>query len=200
MRKPTYFLLLGSLLLSLCINAQTKWIAHKSHSGSGAAFALVIEAADEADGGFGVAPERIVKNAALDSIIFLSDSVVVMVTSDYCKRMGRGAPKTTTWKSGKDTILNHFLFNKKNSVDAMKQYLKQRYFFENPIDSVRFIFNEGEQEQQYQLLPPVSSEDEGPRNDTPVVPLVVIAVFSIFGSGLLWYFNRMRSRALQAVS
>jgi len=200
MRRPNLLLLLGSLLFSVCLQAQTKWIAHKSHSGSAASFAFVLEADEDFDGGFGVAPERTVKNAALDSLIFLSDSVVVMVTSDYCKRLGRATPKTTRWRSGKDTILNHFVFNKKNSVESMKSYLRQSYYFENPVDSVRFIFNEQEQEQQYQALPPAGPGDEGPRNDSPLVPLLVIALFSILGGGILWYIQKIRARSLQVAS
>jgi hypothetical protein len=122
------------LLLAISSVAQTNIIRHKSHSGNMATFFSASES-DAPD--FGRGPEEYVRNAALDSVIFISDSVSVMVTSNICRRPRTGI--TTIWSAGKDTIINHPLFSHQHSLDSIKRMLASEYYFANPVDSVRFI-------------------------------------------------------------
>lgn len=145
--------------------SQTKLISHKSHSGSATTFRTALEhnLFDIGDSNFGAAPFEIVQNAQLDTIVFLSDEKVVMVTSEYCKethisnievvfreingiRTGikqERTPDSTSfrnfWKAGKDTLVSHPLFSKKHSLDSIKNVLKEEYHFKNDIDNVVFI-------------------------------------------------------------
>ena len=77
-------------LLIFCeveLNAQTRRIAFKSHSGSESNYRQMLEnhLFNHELSNFGVGPEPMVQNAHLDSIIFLPDSKVLMVTSYACK-------------------------------------------------------------------------------------------------------------------
>lgn len=134
------------LLVSTHLLAQTKLIAHKSHSGRTSDFALALEnnLFDMEASNFGVAPVYEVKNSQLDSLIFLSDTSVIMVTSEYCGWIQVGSKNkkindSRIWKAGKDTVFHHQLFSRKNSIHKIKKQLKKEYFFKNLVDSVKFI-------------------------------------------------------------
>jgi hypothetical protein len=134
-------------LFSIIGLAQTKLISYKSHSGTNENFRKAIEnnLFDLDDSNLGVAPMRQVKNAQLDTVIYVSKGKAIMVTSEFCKReniydtekeeksLGR------LWKKGKDTVFNHPLFSKKHSLDSIKNVLKEQYHFKNNIDNVVFI-------------------------------------------------------------
>jgi hypothetical protein len=108
-----------ALLCSTFLFAQTKLIAHKSHSGSDRNFRIAYDAGffDMDNSNFGMAPERTVRTASLDSLILISDTLAVMVTSEYCKRpISRKKDATTKWREGRDTVRNHPLFSKRYSI------------------------------------------------------------------------------------
>ena|ERR1700741_366366 len=122
------------------LGAQTKKIAFKSHSGAAENFTAYLSNAffESESSNFGMAPRKIVKTAKLDSLIFVSDTSIVMVTSNYCTdRYDNDA--TTLWQAGKDTVINHPLFRRQHSLDSIKKVLKNQYHFRNSIDSVTFI-------------------------------------------------------------
>src|SRR5215213_6963470 len=100
--KPTCCLVL-CLLTAVFSKAQTKLIAHKSHSGTAATFKIAYETGsfDIENSNFGMAPERMVTNSSLDSVIFISDTVAIMVTSEYCRRRNSTQAATTKWRAGK---------------------------------------------------------------------------------------------------
>ncbi|WP_196887294.1 hypothetical protein [Aureivirga sp. CE67] len=132
------------LLLVLCFNnqiihSQTKLIAHKSHSGKASNFhkAMTNSTFDLTSSNFGAAPTPLVKYAKLDTLQYVSDTIVIMTTSNYCKN--KITNSTNLWNSGRDTLYNHPLFSKKNALDSIKQEIKKNYFFRNPVDSIVFI-------------------------------------------------------------
>lgn len=144
-------LLLLFLLLSGTAFSQTKLIFHKSHSGSAKSFALTTISNP---GNFGVAPMRRVQNAVLDTVQYLRDGRVVMVTSEYCtyedyrpyrqneqqeKRRDFDREDGNLWKAGRDTLVNHSLFSRRHELDNIKDSLENAYFFQNDVDSVVFI-------------------------------------------------------------
>ncbi len=121
------------------LQAQTKLIAHKSHSGSSATFkaALRNNDADLKNSNFGRAPERTIRTAQLDSVIYVSPAVAIMVTSKYCQDFGEDDKRI--WKAGRDTVYNHPLFSRQHELDAIKATLNEEYHFQNPIEKVKFI-------------------------------------------------------------
>jgi hypothetical protein len=118
--------------------AQTKLIAHKSHSGNMRNFAtaMTINANDLGNSNFGLIPNREIQFSKLDSLIHISDSSSIMVTRNYCTNIRSN--KTKLLKIGKDTIYNQ-LFSKKHALDSIRFTLKKQYNFKNPIDSVVFV-------------------------------------------------------------
>src|SRR5689334_2473893 len=126
MRKIRSICLLFSVLASFSAIAQTKLIAHKSHSGSNGEFRIAYSAdhVELGNSNFGRGPEPLVRTASLDSLIFLSDTVAVMVTSEVCKNPDYPRRASTKWRSGKDTVYNHPLFTKLHSVSYIKSFLQ----------------------------------------------------------------------------
>lgn len=126
--------------------SQTKLIFHKSHSGSSSSF---VKSINGNYSNFGRAPIREVKNAMLDSVIYLTDTSAIMVTSEYCLRNGDYTPETSRettnrnrgklWHAGRDTVYNHPLFSRKHALDSIRFAVKTEYYFKNDIDSTRFV-------------------------------------------------------------
>jgi hypothetical protein len=128
--------------------SQTKLIAYKSHSGSMHNFELAMmnPEMDLVNHNLGAAPEPIIRNSVIDSVIFVSDSQAVMVTSEYCRPNQWYYRSDTTkkdektiWSAGKDTVLNHPLFSHQHSLDSIKMVLNQNYYFRNDIQETVFI-------------------------------------------------------------
>lgn len=123
---------------SIC-QAQTKWIAHKSHSGSRSDFHKTLKINPS---NFGVGPQRFVRNAKLDSVILISEKVAIMVTSETCHYEdfdGRVNSNSNVWRAGRDTVYNHELFNAEKSSTEIRKTLKEKYFFSNPSEKVVLI-------------------------------------------------------------
>jgi len=138
MKKLIFYLFFASFL-----QAQTKLISHKSHSGTAANFRIAVtnNLFDIESSNLGVAPERIVRNAVLDTVIFISKDKQIMITSDFCNRENIYSKKTevTKWSAGKDTVFQHELFSNQHALDSIKQVLKNQFYFKNNIDKVVFI-------------------------------------------------------------
>jgi hypothetical protein len=156
MKKLAIITLLFQIVMG---NAQTKVIAHKSHSGNSNTFAKAYQ--NNLFDNFGMAPEPEVKRARLDSLIFVNDTCQIMVTTESCSNLyGKKAPtkewnyqtqsyrqaievskdkKTSVWKAGRDTVYNHYLFSYNESLDFVKDRIKNRFYFTNSVDSVIFV-------------------------------------------------------------
>jgi len=138
MRAAALLLVAGSWIAHGAL-AQTKMIAHKSHSGKKETFKIALENRIFGLEGsnFGEAPQPLVRTSRLDSVIFLSQKKAIMVTSDLCYK-GR-TKKSSVWSAGRDTVIDHPLFSKKHDLDSIKTILQTQYYFKNPIDSVAFV-------------------------------------------------------------
>lgn len=188
-------IILFSTLFSV-INAQTKKIAWRSHHGSDNAFRLNLDNINEDDGSnFGVAPTPEVKSASLDSVIFVSDSVAVMVTSEYCSRwFGGHQEKTNLWRAGKDTVRNHPLFTKRHSLDSIMTILQQQYYFRNKKPTVFMGYDNDKScapYSQFTILPGYSSNHNG-NDDGPSAGVFVIGILllSLLGGVVSWKVYR----------
>lgn len=183
-------LLLLLLVAAAPAFAQTERIAWKSHSGG-----PVYESTDEAPD-FGAAPERNERYAKLDSLIFLSDSLAVMVTSNWCKPAFSDERAATRWRAGRDTVRQHPLFSRRHSLDSIKLVLRQYYYFRNPTDSVRFIgydnSNSCEDYQPFSVLPVSGGggNDDVPPASTRVLLLALVSIASAFTGLAAWLLRR----------
>jgi hypothetical protein len=126
------------LLYSLSINAQTKLINHRSHSGSNETFADKFANDAIPNSNLGASPTRIVLTAKLDSLIYVNDSTAVMVTSRFCADRYDVSEEPTNWKPGKDTIRSHPLFGKQHQLDVIKRTIKNDYNF-NDAKNIKYI-------------------------------------------------------------
>jgi len=133
------------LLISVAVLAQTKKIAFKSHSGNTENFSLALENGlfDMDNSNFGHAPQREVVTAQLDSVIYVSDTMAILVTSEYCTRTNRSTSKPVSnpnlWKAGRETVYNHPLFSRRHSLDSIKKVIKEQYHFQNQVEKVVFV-------------------------------------------------------------
>jgi hypothetical protein len=149
MNLKKYVLIGASFFMGVAFS-QTKLIAYKSHSGSMKNFdvALVDPTFDLVNHNLGAAPEPFIRTAQIDSVIYISDSLSVMVTSQYCTPNDwyyrseldtSKIPESTIWRAGKDTVVNHPLFSHQHSLDSIKTVLKQDYYFRNNIEKAVFV-------------------------------------------------------------
>jgi hypothetical protein len=150
-----YFTLFIFFLCSSSSFAQTKLIAFKSLGGSSNNFHLAMEtfSNDLKGSNFGQAPRPLVYCAKLDTVWYLSDSVSVISTSDMCQKK---CDNSKGWIPGRDTLINHPLFSKKNNLKFIKNRLRLTYNFRNPVDSIVFIGYDSKME-----LPEENAEEEG---------------------------------------
>lgn len=139
LNRCKYLFIINLIFFTNVVFAQTKLIAFKSHSGNMENFKNAYEdnLFDLPNANFGAYYEPTVKEAALDSLIYLNDTAVIMVTSNYCIR--EFSKKYRAWRPGKDTVYNHPLFCKKHALDSIKDVLKTSYNFVNSMDTVKFI-------------------------------------------------------------
>lgn len=125
------------------VEAQTKLIEFKSHSGNVSHFKTALEESifGLERSNFGEAPMRTIRNAHLDSLIFLNDTAAVMVTSEICTRQTwRGDNRDSViWKAGRDTVLYHPLFTQQHRLDSIQEVLDDQYHFNNEAKEVIFI-------------------------------------------------------------
>lgn len=178
------------LLLTTFGFAQTRLIYHKSHSGKAENFltATSNNLFYTNNSNLGHAPIETVKNANLDSLIYLDNNRVVMVTSEVCSNLKRNnvaVGHSSVWKAGKDTLVGHKLFTQKHQLDSIKKELKEKYHFKNNIDSVKFLGYDNKvvkkSKKKKSLVIPVS--------DTPKFPtgmFIVVVSALIFLMWRLW--------------
>lgn len=125
MKKPLLFLI---CLYTISVQAQTRMIAFKSHSGSAENFTVAIGAHlfDTDASNFGLPP-----TVVLDSVILVRKNVAVAVT----RRGTDGIPEYKRY----DTLRSKKLFNKKTPLDTIRKNIGQLIRFQNEVDSVRFV-------------------------------------------------------------
>ena len=180
--------------------AQTKFISYKSHSGNkrhlNAALSNNLFTMGESN--FGMAPQRMVRNSKLDTVILVSEKKAIMITSEYCHfedYSGGDRSNVSLWSAGKDTVYDHPVFNSGKSVSEIKRTLKHEYFFANPIDSVVFLGFDGEYYKQtpkkvkrtaMPIEPQIQTNTEEqitpaeePRKPKTLFMILVLSIFSV---------------------
>ncbi len=129
------------LFVFIVAQAQTKIISHKSHGGKVSDFRTnyAFTIGESWFSNFGAAPQKIIKIAQLDSVVYINDSTTVMFTSLKCHDEYDESDYPSIWKAGKDTLLNHPVFSDNIEVDSMKNIIEKQYYFKNKIKDVIFI-------------------------------------------------------------
>lgn len=132
------------IFISALSQAQTKVIAHKSHSGSNKTFSNAYKKNlfDIGHSNFGLPGGT--KIVILDSVIVVRNSLTILKIREsihtYPYKFDYKNLDKTDFKSI-TRMLSDSLFNDKNSVQYIKNAPPYRYpfFFANPIDSVIFV-------------------------------------------------------------
>ena len=140
--------------IAFVAHAQTKNIAFKSHSGSASNFRIAMETEEfnPEHTDFGMVARPRVRDAQLDTVIFVSNEKAIMITSEYCTRVNRTTREPASpqrlWRAGADTVYNHPLFSHRHSLDSIISVLKSQYYFKNSIDKTIFIGFDNENEEE----------------------------------------------------
>ena len=189
-------------LFSTCLLAQTKEIAFKSHSGNMKNFKSVLdngEIFDTDNSNFGLPAPRDESSYKLDSVIYLSDSVSVMVTSEY--RRPYNKPKVTPklYKRGKDTVYNNPLFKRQYSLDSIKNELNKNGNYINPINKVIFVgFDNKKTKSKTKeniIIPSFTDNNNNSPFDKQLVwILALIFTLSLAGGWLSWKLYQPKLR------
>ena len=141
--KNNILLVLSFIGISSLAMSQTKRIAFKSHSGNEANFktALAVSLFEYEGSNFGIAPERYVTFAHLDTVIFINDTTVELVTSHHSHYEDdyRISSHPNLWKPGHEMVVNHPVFNSEKTIEEMKEIVQKTYHFKNDISKVVFI-------------------------------------------------------------
>ncbi|MBK8953483.1 MAG: hypothetical protein IPM85_15690 [Chitinophagaceae bacterium] len=148
----------------------------------------------------------------MDSVIYVSDGMAIMVTSEYCTRVDRTTEKPLSdpklWKAGRDSVFNHPLFSRNHSLDSIKKVLKEQYHFMKPAEKVVFVGYDNKKKKyktktKKSAIIPVASGFEG-NNQSPfgpqfvtIIAAIIIFSFLIAGGAWLW-FQRRAKRMLAA--
>lgn len=188
-RKHAYLSLVSLIILSTQLNAQTKLISHKSHSGKTSNFSKAYSGNlfDIGNSNFGMAPEIHVRKAQLDSLIFINDSTTVMVTSEHCynpydpsnrkkRHYNRQNPQkekelrkrdtdtTTVWQAGRNIVVNHPVFNKSNTPEKIREIVSKDYYFVNPAEDIVITDNNPIESSQPINSPDITKEKQKAQN------------------------------------
>ncbi len=137
-----YLFSVFSIILLTPYWAQTKIIAHKSHSGSTHQFSKLLASNKlHSSSNFGIACfDHLV--IYLDSVVAVNDTTTLLYKREVIKNTCNGPmtgfdlPKKNTPKI--DTLYNENVFRNRGNLDAIKANLKQSYVYTNDINKVVF--------------------------------------------------------------
>ncbi len=136
----TIFALLFAFVSYNCL-AQTKLIAHKSHSGKTSTFRNAIEGNlfGINNSNFGLAEKAVIK---LDTVIYLGGNKVMLVSHNFYYQSAQpdtGRMKNAkNWMATRNTIENDPIFSNVHSLSSIKKQLLQRKEYIN-INQTVFI-------------------------------------------------------------
>lgn len=133
-------ILLTLLFFTLLSQAQTKIIAHKSHSGSKSSFAKAYQnnLFDINHSNFGLYETNIIR---LDTIIAVNKSLTIIKYRRSKDKFVQGKQfidlKNIDFIYLTNTLINDPLLNKKNTVKFIRK--SRKMFYDTPLDEVKFI-------------------------------------------------------------
>lgn len=183
--KSLLILLLG-IACGVAASAQTRMIAHKSHSGSMENYKAGQEAgwSDVENSNFGLYTIDF-----LDTVIRVNDTSTVLVRSSHL-----GSWKRAPISQCRDTVYNHPQYTGK-SVEKMKSGMKKNPAYDNHVDSVKFIGFEKENDKKKNNILPVSATGSrpGPGSGSPLVLIfMVVALVSVVTGWVYYKYEQLK--------
>ena len=177
--------------ISTSLLAQTKEIAFKSHSGNMANFSIAVhnELFNSEESNFGLPSEKITYR--LDSVIYLSDSVSVLVKREYRQPYNGPGKTAKLWGVKKDTLYKDPLFGRKHSLDSIKTILKTGGQYVNPVNKMVFIGFDNKMSKKNIILPVSFKNDDNnnlPFDRKVFLMLGAILVLSLLGGWFSWKY------------
>ena len=196
------------IIIILCftgvsLHAQTQKIAFESHSGNPGNFkiAMDIELFDRDESDFGLPANKTAHK--LDSVIFISDTVSVLVSKTYTRPWSATSDSLDKLVGQrKDTLYNDPFFSRKYLLDSIKKMVDQRGLYET-TGRTKFVGFDNKKdgikkkgEKQHQLIPFAITNDP-PDDRSPFdiqlgLILGLIFVLSLLGGWLSWKFYQPR--------
>jgi hypothetical protein len=197
---------LAALLAGRCAG-QTQKIAFESHSGAPENFLIAISDdffnTDESD--FGLPPKE-VKQYRLDSVILLSDSIAVLITTEYSRSATDPVDSMKFAGIKRDTVLNDLLFSRKHSLDSIRTVLAKDHYYINSssLRKVKFIGYDNKKPTTLKnnIVPLTHVFPAPPADGPPTVTkttildtealqmLFLVFGFALLGAFLTWKFYR----------
>lgn len=204
-----HLLLLSTLgLIATSATAQTKKIAFESHSGNMENFSIAMtnEFFDSDESNFGLPADK--KAYKLDSVIFVSDTVSILVSKEYSRPWGATSDSEDKLVGiKKDTIYNDPLFSRKYLLDSIKEMVDKRGRYETTTKTKFVGFDNkksgvkktGDKPQQ-ELIPFAIPNDppEPPFDMQLVLMLATILLLSLLGGWVSWRFYQPRLQQRRA--
>lgn len=186
-------------LVSASLPAQTKKIAFESHSGSMENFniALTNDLFDSDNSNFGLPVPNDIKTYKLDSVIYVSDTVSVIVIREYRRLAAQPKDSAKLWRVGKDTLYNDPLLGHKHSLDSIKTVLDTLGYYANPIKKVEFVGYDnkkpGDKKLNFIPLTVIDDSNNNPPFDMQLALMLgTILLLSLLGGWLSWRFYQPR--------
>ncbi len=191
-------------LMSSSLVAQTKEIAFESHSGKLKNFNIVLgnDLFDSDDSNFGLPIPTNVKSYQLDSVIYVSDTVSVIVVREYRRLASQPMDSARLFRVGKDTLYNDPLLSKGHSLDSIKSSLQTLGYYVNPVSKIVFVGYDNSKtretapvDKKLNLVPVITINDDN--NNSPfdsqlALMLGAILLLSLLGGWLTWKFHQTR--------
>ncbi len=191
-------------LVSTTLPAQTKKIAFESHSGNLENFNIAPgnELFDNGESDYGLPANK--KAYKLDSVIFISDTVSILVSKEYTRPWSAKSDSLDKLVGvKKDTIYNDPLFSRIYLLDSIKKMVDNRGLYETTnktkfvgFDNKKVGMKKTADKPQQQLVPfAVTNDppDDHPPFDTRLALMLgTILLLSLLGGWLSWRFYQPR--------
>src|SRR5258706_8985460 len=173
--KIHHLLLAALSIVSATLQAQTKKIAFESHSGNLENFNSTAgnEIFDNGESDYGLPANK--KAYKLDSVIFVSDNVSVLVSKEYKRPWSATSDSQDVFVAiKKDTVYNDPLFSRKYLLDSIKKMVDNKGLYET-TNKTKFVGFDNKNklsgvkktgDKQQQLIPFIITNDP-PDNHSP---------------------------------
>ncbi len=140
-------LFLGLVLFSFNLDAQTKLIHHKGHSGSKASFksALSEPIWGLSASNFGEPPWWDAMED-IDSVICINPNMAVVVKQVFCLDSTTFVRSEEACQLKRDTLMNHPLLSQQHDLDNVKLRLRGYFDFKNSMETIVFVGYDNEQQ------------------------------------------------------
>lgn len=151
--------------------------------------ALNNELFNSEESNFGLPTEKI--SYRLDSVIYLSDSVSVLVKREYRQPYNGPGKTAKLWGVKKDTLYKDPLFGRKHSLDSIKTILKTGGQYINPVNKMIFIGFDNKKSKKNIILPVTFKNDDNnnlPFDGKVFLMLGAILVLSLLGGWFSWKY------------